>query len=473
MRNLWDRPASATSRLRSQAQGVRGRSALLSAAVVLLVLAAVTLAVLWLLRSQLTSTLDDALVQSARSRADLIDQGADPQSLIDPGRDASFVWIGTEDGETVAVGGPYRPIGFDPPSVADQVQERELLVAEFSPSGYEEENESQEMRFIAARSSSDLIVVTGAETESIDETVGRLGRLFLIAVPAMALVVLGLSWQTVGRALRPVDEIRHEAAIIGGQDLTKRVPVPAADDEIRQLALTVNAMLARLETHDESLRQFTADASHELKSPVANLKALVETHNTADPTWTDLRPRIGSELDRLRALIDNLLFLAGHNERRSSSASARVALDDLLFAEAELVAVTTELAVDVSGVGPALIEGSASDLQRMFRNLSDNAARHATSTVIYRCWDDDSTGAVTIEVLDDGPGIPPAERERIFERFTRLDSARGRDLGGTGLGLAIVRAVAGDHGATVSVMNSNEADSTGARFSVSFPSNWA
>ena len=188
-----------------------------------------------------------------------------------------------------------------------------------------------------------------------------------------------------------------------------------------------------------------------------------------DAEWPALRQRMGGELDRLRSLIDNLLFLAAHDEHGSMTVpSTRVALDDLLFAEAEMVAATTSMGIDVAGVGPALVTGSTGHLQRMLRNLVDNAARHAHSTVILACTQADD-GTVTVVVADDGPGVAPADRERIFERFTRLDEARDRTIGGTGLGLAIVDAVAKDHGAAVTIDYTDPDTATGARFTVTFP----
>ncbi len=466
------------ARLLEHGRGVRGRSAAFSALAVFVVLTLGALAMLALFRSQLTRSIDDALLQTARTRADLIDQGADPATLTNPGVDTSFIWIGTADGPTVALGGNYQPAEVFAIPADGTVDQVDLLVSERQPSfddsseegedGEHEELERQTMRLAASSTTVGLTVVSAAETESVDETLGRLAGLFAFAVPTMTLVVLGLSWLTVGRALRPVDEIRKEAAIIGGEGLSRRVPVPEAKDEIQRLALDMNNMLARLEAHDERLRQFTADASHELKSPVANLRVLLETQRVSDPAWGELRPRLEGELDRLRALVDNLLYLARHDEHQlhgaPGPATGSVALDDLLFAEAELLTATTDLRVDVSGIGPVIVDGSITDLQRMFRNLCDNAARHAATTVSLRCSEE--SGRATVDVADDGPGIAPADRERVFERFTRLDDARARDAGGTGLGLAIVKAVAENHGASVTVGAS--AGETGTRFTVTF-----
>ena len=145
-----------------------------------------------------------------------------------------------------------------------------------------------------------------------------------------------------------------------------------------------------------------------------------------------------------------------------------VSLDDLLFDEAELLAATGRVGVDLSGVEPVVVHGERAALVRLTRNLVDNAARHATERVALSTSTDH--GQAVLVVADDGPGIDPADRSRIFERFTRLDEARARDAGGSGLGLAIVERIARDHDATVEVLDS---DSGGAKFVVRFPADGA
>jgi signal transduction histidine kinase len=421
---------------------------------------------LLLFQTQLRRSVDSSLRQAATARADLLDRGADPVSLTGGGE--SMIWIGNENGTVIATGGSYVPQDNPIPEVHNEAVTHDLIVIETYPSG-RIERERQEMRLLSVPSSDGRVVVVGAEEESTEESVGRLARLLAVAVPATVLVVLVLTWSLTGRALTPVERIRQEAAEIGGQDLDRRVPVPDADDEIRELAMTMNDMLARLQAHDAGLRQFTADASHELKSPVANLRVLIDTHELGDSQWSSLQRKLGNETDRLRALIDNLLFLAAHNEGRRPTSRTAVPLDDLLFAEAELVAATTDLDVDVSQVGPAMVEGSRSDLARMFRNLVDNAVRHAVGKVTFVCQQNQPAKSVLVHIIDDGGGITPEDRERIFERFTRLDEARARDQGGTGLGLAIVSAVAADHQAELAVSYLDEIGADGTRFTVTFP----
>jgi len=224
-------------------------------------------------------------------------------------------------------------------------------------------------------------------------------------------------------------------------------------------------MLDRIESHDQTLRQFSADASHELKSPVANIRALVDTADLTDPSWMSVQTGLRNETDRLRDLVDNLLFLASHGDSFVPIDIGAVQLDELVFAEAEVASATGGVRIDLSGVTPSRVEGSQSDLRRLMRNLVDNAVRHADERVVVTLADDNDS--VTLSISDDGPGVPPDDRDRIFERFTRLDEARARDDGGSGLGLSIVHQIATAHGGSVQV---GESDLGGAEFVVRLPS---
>lgn len=451
--------------LRRGARTVRGRSTLLASVVVAVAMVLGSMLLLAVYRNQLTSSLDQSLEQQVLDRARLIDQGSDPQSLVTVLQDEeALVWIGTPDGVAVAVSPGMLPLENPVPETVGGVTAQDLLVLESEHA--EEERELVELR-LASASAADgqLVVLAGAESETVTQAVTALGRLFLIGLPPLLALVAGLTWLTTGRALKPVEGIRSRAADISGTNLSGRVDVPDTGDEIEHLAITVNAMLDRIESHDYSLRQFTADASHELKSPVANLRALVDTANIGDPGWSALRGQLAGESDRLRNLVDNLLFLASTEAGAPSAANAAISLDELLFDEAQLVAATGDVVVDLAGVSPAILRGSPTDLGRLVRNLVDNAVRHAATTISLAIEtdgggtgdgqpvDDGRTGrqTVTLVVGDDGPGINPDDRERVFERFTRLDEGRARGEGGSGLGLAIVRHIAETHNATVSI----------------------
>jgi signal transduction histidine kinase len=442
---------------------VRWRSTLLAAALLSIALAVGAIVMLLLYRNQLEANLDQTLQQQVQDRALLLDQGNAPDALVTVLQEEALVWIGTPSGEAVAIGGAIFPLENPVPETIGEVTTLDLLVEERKPD--EVERERMELRVGSVRTADGaLVVLAGAETEVIDETLSGLMRLFVVAVPLLGLLVGGVTFFIAGRVLEPVERIRAQADGIGGQTLGERVPVPDSGDEIHDLAVTMNSMLDRLEAHERSLRQFSADASHELKSPIANVRALVDTTELNDPDWVRLRSRLAGETDRLRDLVDNLLFLATTEAGGRRKAPQPVDLDDLVFDEAELLASTSAVAVDLSAVEPVRALGDRADLQRLVRNLSDNAARHASGRVRF------STATVgehvELRVADDGDGVAEADRTRVFERFTRLDEARARDDGGSGLGLSIVRQIAEDHGGSIDI---GDAELGGAEFRVRLP----
>jgi signal transduction histidine kinase len=271
-----------------------------------------------------------------------------------------------------------------------------------------------------------------------------------IAAPVVIAVSAAATYVLVRRSMRSVDDIRSRVADITTSDLAERIPVPGSRDEIAALAVTMNEMLARIEAGHDAQRRFVGDASHELRSPLTTIISALEvavTHPevlTGELATTTLMP----EALRMKTLIDDLLLLARADERGLDMAREDVDLDDL--AGAELARLRREFDLEVSAdVQPARVTGDPAALSRVLRNLLDNAARHAVSQVslCVRQVDD----AVLLEVGDDGPGIAPADRHRVFDRFVRLDQDRSRSGGGTGLGLAIVREIVAAHGGRVTI----------------------
>jgi signal transduction histidine kinase len=282
-----------------------------------------------------------------------------------------------------------------------------------------------------------------------------------LAVPLLTALVAAIAWLLTSRALRPVAAITDRAATISGGSLDARVPVPASGDEISTLAVTVNEMLDRLEQDDRARRRFISDASHELRSPVAVMRNDAEVA-LEHPETTDVRQLasvVADESSRLSTIIDDLLALARSDEGVAPPTD-EVDLDDIVLTEA---ARTRRVRVDTGNVSAGRIRGRQDELTRMVGHLLDNAARHATSIVMVSLRT--SPRVVELTVDDDGPGIDAADRDRIFERFSRLDDARTRDEGGAGLGLAVVRSTAERSGGTVTV---GQAPIGGARFTVSF-----
>jgi signal transduction histidine kinase len=288
-----------------------------------------------------------------------------------------------------------------------------------------------------------------------------LTRSLLLGLPPLILLLAGAIWQVVGRALRPVEAIRAEVATLSALGLRRRVPVPPTDDEVARLASTMNAMLARLEASDAQQREFVANASHDLQSPLTAFRTELEVA-LAHPDRTDwpaVARSLHDESDRMEALVRDLLFLARAEDPAARAEPRLLDLDDVVREEVTRSRPSTELEVTCS-LTAAPVRGRTDDLARMARNLLANALQHARSRVEVSLAND--AGWVTLTVTDDGPGVPAEHRDRIFERFYRGDPARDRADSGTGLGLAIVRSVAEGHGGSVGLVD-------GSRFEVRLP----
>ncbi|SDM10582.1 sensor histidine kinase [Nonomuraea jiangxiensis] len=273
--------------------------------------------------------------------------------------------------------------------------------------------------------------------EGVAQALQTLYAALLPGVPAVLLVVAGMTWLSMGRALAPVAAIRAKLAHITARDLHQRVPVPDSKDEIAALATTVNGTLDRLETAVERHKRFVADAAHELRSPIATLRARLELAEPSELTQEAL-----ADVERLQHLAADLLLLAkldaGEPLRAAELDLGQVAAEEALRRGSARRRPEVRMELDIEP--DVVMRGSRAHLDRLVTNLTDNAVRHAASTVRVRVRAEHHQAV--LEVLDDGPGIPPEQREAVFDRFTRLDEARARDAGGAGLGLPIARDIA-------------------------------
>ncbi|WP_246609643.1 sensor histidine kinase [Nonomuraea rhizosphaerae] len=285
------------------------------------------------------------------------------------------------------------------------------------------------------------VVWARASLAGADEALRTLNSALLPGVPALLLVVAGMTWISVGRALKPVAAIRAKVADITARDLHQRVPVPRSGDEIADLATTVNGTLDRLETAVETHKRFVADAAHELRSPIATLRARLELAEQSELTAEAL-----ADVERLQTLAADLLLLAkldaGEPLRTDDLDLGQVAAEESLRAGRR-----PELRMELDVEPDVVFQGSRAHVARLVTNLVDNATRHAAEVVRVEVRQED--GEAVLRVLDDGPGIPEEQREAVFDRFTRLDEARARDAGGAGLGLPIARDIAQLHGGTL------------------------
>ena len=319
---------------------------------------------------------------------------------------------------------------------------------------------------VATEEVDDITLAAGRTLETVDESVATVGWLLAGAVPLLMGVVAVLTWIVVGRALSPVERMRREVDAVTASNLDRRIADPGRADEIGRLAGTMNRMLDRLDTSQRAQRQFVSDASHELRSPLASLRQYAEVAQAHPDRMTldDLSEAVLDEGARLERLVRGMLLLAQVTERSLQATGRAVDLDDLMLAEARRLRDTMALTIDATGVGPARVHGDETLLGQVVRNLVDNAAQNASGRVTLSLRVDGAEALLAVE--DDGHGVPAAERDRIFERFVRLDVSRARASGGTGLGLAIVRETVQAHGGTVRV---TDGALGGARFEVRLP----
>lgn len=327
-----------------------------------------------------------------------------------------------------------------------------------------------------------VLVHAGASLAARESAVGTTTVVMLAGLPVLLAVVGGVTWLVTRRALAPVAGIRREmAAITASEDLSRRVPEPAAHDEVARLARTTNETLTALEASVERQRRFVADASHELRSPIASLRTQLEV-GSAHPQLLDV-PGAVKDTVRLQRLAADLLLLArldaGETPTQRPVDLAELVREEVLGRAAGRTPVTVDIEPTSARTGKAPgkspgdslgkltaeVTGSRGQLARLIGNLLDNAQRHARTEVTVSVRPRD--GRIVLAVTDDGTGVPESERERIFERFVRLDEARSRDDGGAGLGLAIARDVAYRHGGTLTV---GAAPTGGARFELRLPS---
>jgi len=307
-----------------------------------------------------------------------------------------------------------------------------------------------------------ITLTASSSLEPVRAGVNSLRGVLWLLIPVLVAGVGVMTWFVTGRAFHPVAAITSQVERITDDRLDERVPVPTSRDEVAHLASTMNTMLDRLKAGRRRQQQFVSDASHELRNPVATSKVKLEVAlaHPEETDWEDTARVVLEEQERLGGLVDDLLLMARLDEG-PAVASGEVDLDDIVFMEAARPHSTE---IDVGRVQAVRVGGDARQLTRLVRNLVDNAARHARNRVAISLGIDGAEAVLAVE--DDGPGIPEAERARIFERFVRLESARARDDGGSGLGLALVHAVATAHGGTVTAA---ESASGGARLEVRIP----
>lgn len=442
------------------ARGIRARATFTAVTVMGAAVAGASVALVLLLQQSLLRDVDARAVLRLQDVAALAERGQLPATLGGGDEDGTVAQVVANgqvlaqspilhDSETVA--------RFVPPPGATTVRTVHRPPIEGAAPDYR----------VAARrvatSSGPAVVYAAASLEPVADSIHALVILLAVVAPLLVVLVGLIIWWLVGRTLEPVEAIRRQVAEISVAELTVRVPDPDTGDEIHRLAETMNTMLDRLEAAVTGQRRFVSDAAHELRSPLAAIGAELDvaaSHPTATD-WRALVDRLGTSTGRLQRLVEDLLVLATAEER-GLRARGQVDLDEILIRQLEPLRAAGRLAIHVD-LDAARVSGDRDQLERVVANLLDNAARHATSAIDVTLHVDD--GAAELVIADDGPGVAVKDRQRVFERFSRLDGARDRHRGGAGLGLAIARRIVEDHAGTVGLTDSDK----GARMVVRLP----
>jgi signal transduction histidine kinase len=444
---------------------VRVTVTFLAVVVVAMALAASGVIVVTLLQSSLEHSIQTTLELRATDIADTLATGTPPAVLATRAEETSLAQVVDAGGRVIA---------------ATANIEGEAPIASFRPAGTEPAartvdglpiGDGQRFRVVALAASTPAAHVTVYVANSlatVDDAVGTLTRVLAVAFSVLLGLVALTTWRAVGRSLRPVEAIRGRFEDFSTAQLDRRVPEPPTSDEIGRLARTLNVALDRLEASAARQRRFIADASHELRSPLTTVRTQVEVARAHPETvdWNELCSELLTDVVRLEELVDDLLVLT-RLDGPAPRDRGTVDLGGVVATQLGDGAVPSGVTVTCSCERDAVVIGDQRDLTRLVDNLVDNAVHHARSRVVVNVHRHENW--IRLDVDDDGPGIPPQDRARVLEPFTRLDPARGRG-GGSGLGLAIVRDIVRAHAATVEVTSS---DLGGARFRVELPTSGA
>jgi signal transduction histidine kinase len=429
-------------------QSLRARLTLLATA--LFTGAVVTGVVLLLVvqRSALTRVLDQSANKTANEIARLFKDGKEPGILPPTSGGVTAVQVVDQDDVVItATPGADQSVSIITPEQLAAVRggSRPTVTSPISDA---------QLR-IVGRTLGARTILVATDVTRVDDSLRILTRAALIGAPLAVLLMAIASYGVVALTLRSVAALRHGAADITAAGLAEqRLPVPGSQDEIHRLAVTLNAMLDRIDSATSRQRTFVGDAAHELRSPLASLRVQLEVAQRLGPStdWPGLINDVLVDVDRLDRLVADLLTLARLDESGGQARREPVALDELAeevargYSQARVpVSVTSE---------PVLVSGDPEALRRVIINLIDNAVRFATARVQVSVAPGMRNNRLVarLAVADDGPGIPEDERERVFDRFYRVQESRSRQSGGTGLGLPIVRDIVRNHGGRVGLI---------------------
>ena len=457
------------ARRRWRGTGLQTRVTVLAGAVVAAALLAGALLLVGVLRAGLTGATDDRARQQVADVERLVAEDRLP-ALLPAADPAVRVQVLDAQGRvTAATTGTSRAVPLlTPDEVQRAVRTGDAVEVDGDRLGY-----GDGLHVVADRTARGPVVLAAVPVTAVDDPLRLVRTALLVGLPLLLLGATAGVWVTVGRTLRPVEQLRSGAEAVTAADPSRRLPLPEAEDEVRRLAETLNGMLDRREAGSARQRAFVADAAHELRSPLAAVRTTLEValvHPDPEGAGPALRTAL-DEVLRMGRLVDDLLLLArldAGSARRAQEVDLRVVVERVVEQVREQAAADgragparrPEVLLDLA---PVRLSGDPDALGRVVRNLVENAVRHAERRVRVTVPEGEP---VELVVDDDGPGIAAQDRQRVFDRFTRLDSPRSRAAGGAGLGLAIVRELVGALGGSVTAETSPEG---GARLRVRLP----
>jgi signal transduction histidine kinase len=427
-------------------RSLRGRLTLTAAAGLAVALAGLAALLMTTLSLELQTGTDNSARQTGREVAALVDANRLPNP-VPVAAGIAVVQVVDAQGRIVAASaGADRLVPLLPTAQAATLgRSRDGTMLDGRPFGLPEL-----LRVVAVPGKQGETVIAAVSDEAVHDTLTTVEHVLLVATPLLLLLMIWVSWLITGSTLRPITALRRGAEQVTAAGGPQGLPVPEARDEVHSLAVTLNDMLSRLAAAQQRQRRFVSDTAHELRSPIASMRAQLEValDHPESQEWEETARDVLADTMRLSRLAEDLLALArleeGGGQARAAGSPVDVAA---LVGKLPAEYAHAPVAVVADAPAPCLVTGDAEALRRMLVNLVDNAVRYARSRVTVAAHP--AGDSVLVTVTDDGQGIPAPQAERAFERFTTLDDARARrdgDVTGAGLGLAIVRATALAHG---------------------------
>jgi signal transduction histidine kinase len=464
--NMEEGTSAEAPRSRSGGWGVRKRSTAVAVAVVAVALLVGGVMLLLLLHASLAASTESAAGQKTQhvvaelEDLDLTDAG---DYIVDSAVGGQFVQLLNPAGQVVASSDPDAagsPLSARRPGPGRSLTQG---VASLPSVGSDDDFHIVSTGVQVGEDVYTVVVASSVQIQA--DTIATVAWFMLGATPLLLAVVAASTWLLVGRSLRQVERIRGQVARINAERLDGRVDVPPTNDEIQALALTMNMMLDRLQASDREQRRFVSDASHELRSPLATLSAGVEiaTADASGAMWNQMKDLLSEETARMSYLVEDLLTLARANDSGLKLEESDVDLDDVVDQEIRRLRSTSGKEI-TAHLTPVRVKGDARRLAQVLRNVLDNADRHALSRITVGLSISADRALVTVD--NDGAPVPAADRDRIFERFVRLDENRSREGGGSGLGLAIAAGIMTAHHGSIRATDGPAGE---CRFELAFP----